>query len=193
MSKNAPKNQPIFAYAQLNARIMPIQRGELYETPLLEALDANGFGEVSGSGTMQQKTGEIEYCGIDINFFDIHNGPPFVCQFLNDRGAPKGSQLTYQLDGKDIAIPFGTREGLALYLNGTDLPPDVYKNSDVNFVIEECNRLLDTAGTLHGYWQGPTETALYFYGPSVTEMKSRLAPFLASYPLCQKSRLLQIA
>jgi hypothetical protein len=44
--------QPISAYAQLNARIMPLDRGERYEDPLGEALAANGFGEITGGGTM---------------------------------------------------------------------------------------------------------------------------------------------
>jgi hypothetical protein len=193
MPSKDPPNEPIFAYAQLNARVMPLQRGELYEDPLLDALEKNGYASVTGGGTLQQKSGEIEYCGIDLDLLDLDHSVPFICQFLESRGAPKGSKLTYTRDGKNVAVPFGTLEGLAIYLNGTDLPAEVYKQCDVNFVIAECNRLLADAGSMQGYWQGPRETALYFYGPSVATMRERLSPFLATFPLCQNARLTQIA
>ena len=45
---------------------MPIDRGEIYEDPLDELLKAENIGEVSGGGTMQKKSGEIEYCDIEI-------------------------------------------------------------------------------------------------------------------------------
>src|SRR5712672_3188821 len=89
---------PIFTYALINARIMPMTRGELYEEPLGEASAASGLGEIGGAGTMQAKTGEIEYCGIDVDLFDLAKGVPFVCDFLSRRGAPKGSNLSYTQD-----------------------------------------------------------------------------------------------
>src|SRR5262245_32745287 len=99
--------QPITAYAQLNARIMPLERGEWYEEPLGEALARNGFGQVTGGGTMQSREGEIEYCGIDLDLFDLPKGVPFVCEFLTERGAPRGSKLEYKDKHKKIEVPFG--------------------------------------------------------------------------------------
>jgi hypothetical protein len=183
----------ISAYANLNARIMPLERGEQYEDPLSEALAQYGLGEVTGGGTMQSKEGEIEYCGIDIDVFDLPRGVPFVCEFLTQRGAPKGSKLEYELDGKRVEMPFGSAEGLAIYLNGTDLPADVYKNCDVNEVYNEINRLLGDRGSIQGHWHGPTETALYLYGSSTDEMRALIAGYMAEYPLCQKARLVKIA
>lgn len=61
----------IFAYAQLNARVQPLDRGDRYEDPLQDALVENGWAEVTGGGTMQQQSGEIEYCGIDIDLNDV--------------------------------------------------------------------------------------------------------------------------
>jgi hypothetical protein len=66
-----PRKTP--AYAQLNARIMPVARGKRFETPLTEALAKNGFGEVGGGGTLRSKTGEIVYCGIDVNLSNRAN------------------------------------------------------------------------------------------------------------------------
>jgi hypothetical protein len=181
------------AYAQINARIMPMDRGERYEDPLAEALAKNGLGEVTGGGTMQSANGEIDYCGVDIDLFDISKGIPFVCDFLARLGAPKGSKLQYQHRGKGVETPFGSVEGLAIYLNGTDLPDEVYKQCDVNEFYDEINRLLGERGSIQGHWQGPTETALYLYGNSVTEMKKLIADYMDDYPLCRKARLVKIA
>jgi hypothetical protein len=187
------KHRPITAYAQLNARIMPQTRGKRFELPLKKALAKSGLGEVMGGGTLQQKTGEIEYCGIDIDLFDVAQGIPFICAFLAKQGAPKGSKLLYKQDKRQVEEPFGTAEGLAVYLNGTDLPAAVYEQSSIDEVIESFARLLGKQGAIQGYWQGPTETALYLYGESAEEMLRLIAPFVATYPLCQKARIQQIA
>ena len=50
-----------------------------------------------------------------------------------------------------------------------------------------------TIGRFYSYWEGNEWTALYFYGVSFVEMKQKIEPFIASYPLCQKSRIEQIA
>src|SRR5437868_5292169 len=126
------KAEPIFAYAQLNARIMPLDRGERYEDPLADALAENGLGEITGGGSLQAENGEIQYCGIDIDLFDVAKAVPFICDFLARCGAPKGSKLQYEHGGSKIEVPFGSLEGLAIYLNGTDLPDEVYQKCDIN-------------------------------------------------------------
>jgi hypothetical protein len=78
-------------------------------------------------------------------------------------------------------------------LNGTDLPAEVYQSSDINVVIERLNKLLESEGAMRGYWQGPTETALYCYGNSAAKMRELIAPFMAAYPLCQRARVVDIA
>src|SRR5262245_43981465 len=87
--------EPLFVYAQLNARLRPLDRGKRYEEPLEQAFEKNGLGEVTGGGTLQATTSEIEYCGIDVDLFDVENGIPFLCQFLSQCGAPKGSKLIH--------------------------------------------------------------------------------------------------
>ena len=60
-------------------------------------------------------------------------------------------------------------------------------------MFEEFGRLLEGEGRVLSYWQGPTETSLYMYGPSFKTMNERLRPFLETYPLCQRCRVVQIA
>lgn len=176
--------------ARLQDRCQPMDRGR-YEDPLDGFLKANGLGEVSGGGTSLMETGEIEYCDVELQLVSL---APEVLDAVADQlqaaGAPKGSALV-QPDGSERAI--GRNEGLAVYLNGTDLPDETYQDCDVNFVYSEFDRLLDGKGAVHSHWQGPAETALYMYGQSYETMHAALAEFIASYPLCARARVVQIA
>ena len=186
-------DEPVFAYALINARVMPISRGDLYEDPLMNALEENGYAEVTGGGTMQSETGEIEYCGIDLDIFNLEDGIPFICDFLATSGAPQGSKLQYELNGEQQEVPFGFLEGLAIYFNGSDLPDEVYENHDINDVYDEIHDLLGERGQIQGHWDGPTETALYLYGYSVEEMQQLIANLMSTNPLCDKARFVKIA
>jgi hypothetical protein len=185
--------ESVIAYAQLNARVQPLYRGALYEDRLQDALDTNNWATVTGGGTMQQSNGEIVYCGIDLDLNDVENAVPFICKVLESCGAPKGSKLIFEINGRETEVPFGKLEGLGIYLNGTDLPDEVYQNCDINYVIEGIDRRLGDRGMIQGDWRGPTETALYLYGYSIEEMKTLIADLMAEYPLCQQARFEVIA
>ncbi|WP_375204867.1 hypothetical protein [Hyphococcus sp.] len=179
--------------ARLNAKVQPIDRGDYYEDPLTDTLQAKGLGEVTGGGTqLSEEPCGIEFCDLEIS---VHAADEetlaAIIQRLNELGAPKGSRLIVEATGQQI--PFGVNEGLAVYLNGTDLEDAVYRDCDVNHVIDEFDRLLASQGAFRGYWEGERETALFCYGASFAEMKAALEPFLADYPLCEKARIEQIA
>lgn len=176
----------VLAYAHINARIMPDVRGSFYEAPLREALAQNGFGAVTGAGTSQSKSGEIEYCGLDVEIFDLEQGVPFICEFLTERGAPRGSTLQFQYDDDQIEIEFGEREGLAIYFNGNDL-------HNFNDVYDEINHLIHGRGQIQGHQDGLTETVMYLYGHSVEEMCQLITPLMESNPLCENARVVTIA
>jgi len=181
-----------FAYAKLLDRIMPLERGERYEDPLHDALAQRGFGEVTGGGTMQQKSGEIDYVGLDLAMTDLREGLPFVCTFLEERGAAKGSSLIVSVAEAKRTIPFGSAEGIGVYFDGVNLPDEVYRECDINVVWEEFSRRLGGEGEIRGNWQGPTETALYIYGKSKSTMRDLLSDYMRSYPLCRGARIVDI-
>lgn len=192
--KNEPKieTQSQFIVAQLNARIQPMHRGEYFEDPLDNEIQLVSIGEVTGGGTMQGETGEIEYCDIEIAVTKLNQETAEkIIEVLERFGAPKGSKLKIEAEGREM--PFGRTEGLAVYLNGTDLPDTVYDACDTNFVYSEFDRLLESEGRVLSYWNGPTETAFYIYGKSFEKMKSKLSEFISTYPLCDKCRIEQIA
>lgn len=189
----ATQDTRINATAEFNHKIGPIDRGDRYEDPLGDALSAHGYGEIDGGGTMQSKDGEIDF--IDVHMFlsspDI--SIPFVTKFLEGRGAPKGSKLKiFQNDDVIREIPFGVREGFAIYLDGVNLPDEVYKQSDSNVVVSEIDKRLKGHGEIEAHWQGPTETALYIYGDSNSVMKLLIEDFMASYSLCKGARIINL-
>jgi hypothetical protein len=183
---------PQFIVATINARIQPIHRGEIYADPLDEVLAKNSIGEVSGGGTLQSESGEIDYCDIEIK---VNNSDDetvsLIKSTLESIGVPKGSKIT--VEATDTEVKFGTLEGLAIYLNGTDLDDEVYENSDSNHVYSELDRLTQGNGRVYSYWQGTSETAFYLYGSSYSKMKSQISELVVNYPLCQKCRIEQIA
>ena len=183
---------PVTITVQLNDRAQPLDRGDLYEDPLNALLLKSGLGEVTGGGTQLGDSGEIASCDVEVRLNQLSEDSLRVLRLaLEKLGAPKGSRLLIAPDREPIA--FGAMEGLAVYLNGTDLSDATYRECDSNIVYSEFNRLLEGEGSVHSHWQGQTETALYVYGNSFEAMKRLLSPFIESYPLCEKARLVRIA
>jgi hypothetical protein len=172
---------------------MPIDRGE-FEDPLDEFLKEQNLGEVTGGGTqLADEPAGIEYCDVEIMLKEPSEANiSAVIQSLESLGAPKGSKLHLQ---DREPIPFGVWEGLALFLDGVNLPDAVYETSDINQLIEAANARLagHGGGKFFSHWQGSAETGLYFYGPSFALMQSALEPLLSDFPLCQGARVEQIA
>lgn len=163
-----------------------------FANSLDDFLKKSSLGKVIGGGTLLTETGgEVKSfdIAIEVNTFNQDVWKE-IKEFLEGKGAPKGSVMGNV--ATDTEIPFGVNEGLALYLNGTELEASVYEQSNTDHVYEEIDRMLGDAGAAYGFWQGSTETAFYFYGRSFDEMKSLMQTFLDTYPLCQKCRVVQI-
>jgi hypothetical protein len=184
------KPQPIQITATLNERLRPSERGDFYEDPLTDALQDANLGEVVGGGAMLSDVGEIEFCDVEIEATDGSDATiAFIKDKLEEFGAAKGSKLRIA----DREIPIGVNEGIAVYFNGTELPDSVYEKYDLNAVEAKFDELLEGVGELRGSWNGPTETAIYAYGPSYEAMRDSLSHFMATHPLCEKARVKRIA
>ena len=61
----------------------------------------------------------------------------------------------------------------------------------VRWLVEIDERLAGH-GEIEAHREGPTETALYVYGDSNAAMKSAIADFLSSYPLCEGARVVDL-
>jgi len=190
--KRREKSAAHFLVAQLNARLQPMDRSEHFEEGLDDKLRKLKVGEISGGGTMQSDTGEIAFCDIEVK---LRQSSPeaerLVIDTLESLGAPKGSKL--EIGGEDRVVPFGVNEGMAVYLNGTELPAATYQRHNLQSLEDEVEQALDGEGHVFSHWKGSSETAMYIYGPSFAEMTKRLEPLLRAHPLCEKCRVEQIA
>lgn len=181
------------ATVNINGRFQPMHRAELEDVVkmLLEKAGIGTLGE--GGGTLQLPSGEVKECDFDVLLRDdAADTIKTLANILNRVGVPKGSEIIVDGD-EEKRVPVGTFEGLALYLNGTDLPDEVYSNNDVNDLIELLDGALGEAGYLLSWWEGPRESALYFYGESFEKMRSLVLPVTAEQPLCARCRIEQIA
>lgn len=177
----------------VNERLQPEHRISYYEEHLQGIFKKEKVGNVVGGNSVFFKEGGIASCEVNIDCYEDKINR--LLELLHYIPMAKGSKLTV-LNGEgkvDREYPLGELEGMGLYLNGVDLPAEVYKNCDINFVVDEVFRLLETPPILYSYWQGSTETALYFYSASFTSMFSKIKTLISTYPLCQKSRVTQIS
>lgn len=175
----------------LNARLRPLDRGEHYEDPLEEVLAARAPGcQVTGGGTQLNADREPVFSDIDLEIAgDPESVRALVIATLEAAGAPKGSRATIE---DTEPVYFGVTEGLAIYLNGTDLSDEVYANSNGRAVIDALDAHLGPDGRVQSYWEGPRETALYLYGPSAARMTARVGEVLARFPEAERCRIVPL-
>jgi hypothetical protein len=191
--RKKPAEEQNIIVAHLAARMQPFQRAEYFEDPLDAALRKQALGEVTGGGTtMAADPVGISSCDIELTANDTSEATiAEIIRLIERLGAPKGSRL--HVPGQVTPIPFGQMEGMAIFLNGTELSRETYAQADVNKTIDGLSNVLGARGALFGHWEGSSETALYFYGKSYDAMTGAVADFLKSDPLCDKCRLEQIA
>ena len=185
--KTEPEFETDIVTLRIKAPIQPMDRFDVYEEPLSELLSQTDLGEVVGGGTMLGEAG-IEYCDIEVALPEAEprhiNALVHAVEAL---GAPRGSTLIIEATGEER--PFGRTEGLAVILDGTGLPDEVYEVCDLAGVIDGLNAALDGAGRYQSYANGDTETWVYLYGASADVMEERIAGFLEEYPLCENARV----
>jgi len=191
---NSDKSNDRYLIAQLNDKIGPIDRGLTYEDPINQFLKEKNYGEVTGGGSYLEETGEISCCDIEIELFNSNIDRTILSDIvlkLENLGAPKGSVMTVTKTNEEIR--FGRKEGLALYLDGVNLPQEIYETSDIDYVWTELHKLASIELDADRNWAGKEETALYLYGDSFENIKSSIKSFVETYPLCKNARIVQIA
>lgn len=171
----------------LNMRLLPFIRADV-EDMIERQLQQFNIGHVSGSGSEFLENGEIKSCDFDITLDDEKYYDKLL-EIVLAMSIAQGSKLL----SKDKIDLVGNEEGLAIYLNGTSLPDEVYQTCDVNYLIDELSFAMKDFGEFTSYYEGPEETALYFYGLSFEKMRESILDIVSNYPLCEKCRIVQIA
>lgn len=180
----------IMATLNLNAKIDPMTRGELYEDMIDEVLTKKKIGYLDGGGTLMGEDGMICECDVGLMYYSDRE-QEFI-ELLKDIPCPKGSKLIYG-DEDEHEIPVGNLEGLGLYLNGTDLPNEVYETCSADDLADKLCKALEGNFAFFGNSRGSKELGLFFYGNSFEQMKALIQPIVDESPLCQKCRIVQEA
>ena len=176
---------PYVVLARLYEHIEPIDRGNRYEDPLQAALEEREAGRVTGGGSQLNESGGIDYADIEIELANLEGALDLAVATLENAGAPQGSEI---LEDGRVRREFGTHECLAIYLDGTSLPDEVYAELDFDQVVNDIGALAGP-GSYHGAAQGATETGILFFGRSADEMFARVEPLLRTLPIGQNARV----
>ena len=176
---------PHLVLARLYEHVEPMDRGSRYEDPLQSVLEAAGVGTVTGGGSQLGESGGIEFADIEIELADLGPSLDLVTTTLEDAGAPTGSELLHE---GDVLREFGRQQCLAIFLDGTSLPDEVYANLDFDQVVEDIGALAGP-DSFRGFWQGPEETGLFFFGEDAEAMFERVEPTLRALPIGQNARV----
>lgn len=170
----------------INARLQPITRGEFYEDTLNSTLKKCKIGSVVGGGTSLSQDYVPDNCDVEIDCRPEKLDE--LKMILSKLPLPKGSRLIFD-DESEADIPLGDLDGVGVYLNGTDLPKEVYAKCDLNTIVGDLISAMQSELLLFDYWHGKHETALYFYGNSFDAMKSAVESYAATCPLFEKSHI----
>jgi hypothetical protein len=178
---------PHLVIARLYEHIGPIDRGERYEDPLRAVLESRSLGQVTGGGSQLNELGGIEFADLEIELADLDGAVRVVTETLEQAGAPHGAELIDAADGR-VLTEFGLQQCLAIFLDGTSLPKEVYADLDFDAVVLE---IASAAGdeSFRGAWQGPDETGLFYFGPDAEAMFGRVEPVLGRLPIGQNARV----
>lgn len=177
--------EPQIVIARMHEHLDPMNRAERYEDPLDTALEAADLGAVTGGGSQLNRDGMIDFVDVELEVSDVGPAVDLVVSTLQAAGAPVGSQI---LDGEAVLREFGTQQCLAVFLDGTSLPDEVYEDLDFDDLVGQIGALAGQ-DSYHGFWQGSEETGLFFFGPSAEEMLTRVEPLLHELPIGQNARV----
>ena len=178
---------PHVVLARVYEHIEPLDRGDRYEEPLHAVLENGKLGRVTGGGSQLNELGGIEYADLEIELANLDDALKTVVDTLEQAGAPQGSELILLSDGRVLG-EFGRQQCLAIYLDGVTLPDEVYADLDFEAVVSEIGAAAGE-GSYRGFWQGPEETGIYYFGPDAEAMFGRVEPVLRRLPIGQNARV----
>ncbi|MEA5112649.1 MAG: hypothetical protein VB050_01335 [Geobacteraceae bacterium] len=178
------------ANARIWESIHAMARARRYEFPLVSALNAQHLGEVMGTSVCMSREMEVEYVELDLNLYSLDAGIETARLVLETAGAPAGSEFRVRRDSGEQVIRFGVQEGLAIYLDGINLPDEIYDTCTCDgLAVLISGELASVGGEIRGSWVGRSETSIYMYGPNAEQMFAAIEPILTVYPLCRNARV----
>lgn len=172
----------LFVTIDMNARYLPIDRGEYVEDPLDKIVTELEIGFLDGGGTLVEKGKPVERC--DATFFIAFDKIEVFTEIVGKfPPIPKGSFLEYEIpSGKKEAIPIGTAECVSVTFDNT-LEEEVYEENDINDLIGAIINQLDENFISFAYWNGQDTTLAFFYCYNFSSAEAVVKELVCANPL----------
>ncbi len=103
LATSVSRENPLFVYVKIPGNIEPLERASRFEDPIQEALHEAGLGDITGGGSQlsdPEPDGRrlVEFCGLDVDLYDVHAGLALLRSELRCLSAPPGTALLYEVD-----------------------------------------------------------------------------------------------
>ncbi len=110
LTGQASYENPLFVYVRIPGDLDPQDRWERFADPLQQALEKEALGAVTGGGSQFSEPDEdgndfVEFCGIDVDLYDVVKGLALLRRELVRLRVPHGTMLLYELDGHEWEEP----------------------------------------------------------------------------------------
>ena len=107
-------DEPTFVFVTIPVQISPFERDEKYESPIHEALQDAGLGEVVGGGTQMgplkpDGSRDVVHVGVDVDLFDFEAGLEVLKETLIELGSPVGTKLEIHLGDQLVELQLSSR------------------------------------------------------------------------------------
>jgi hypothetical protein len=100
---------PLFVYVRIPGDLDPLERHERFAEPLHEALEKEALGCVTGGGSQfspdTNGEDEVEFCGIDVDLYNVEKGLVLLYRELILLKVRPGTLLLYELGGREWQDP----------------------------------------------------------------------------------------
>lgn len=96
-----------------------------------------------------------------------------------------------RLFGKKSQTPAVNDQAVLVYLDGQNLPNEIYEEHDLSTLEDLLIAEIESKGLgeFDGNEFGSNETIIYMYGPDAEALFAGIEATLRAYPLCQNARV----
>jgi hypothetical protein len=185
-------SEPHYISVRLPLKIGPMDRGEMWEDPLMARLDSDPLGEVTGGGTMMDPDGGIAYCDLEVALPDLTDKRLDELQaHLDALGAPKGTEFITD-DGNSLRS-FGKVSAVGIGLDGSGLPDEAYEGFDPDTFNDQILSALGDGYSYGGSHAGERYTYFYYHGADAGYIYKTLRAIAEAQPIGQGAQFDQVA
>jgi len=172
---------------RINDRCKPVDRGDHYEDPLIDALNESQLGEVTGGATHFNEQRVIQFCDLDVLVSgDVEQAKLLIQRTLELNGVPLGSKIIHG----ETEILIGNYEVMEVRFD-SELPDSIWEEHDINDVLAELEELIGDDGRRNSNAEIENEVVVFYGGADFSLMESKIRDYFSKHPLAENGRITQ--